>query len=501
VKHFVAKVGRFFGSWGFLKLVLWTLTLVILFYAEEDWRGAREWTATKAKWEERGVSFDFAQLVPAPVPDGQNLAALSLFKMEPDPDPANGGYWVPLTLRRAFQNNTDANPLPSLGDWQHGNAPDLVKVGQAIQAEYVATFPGHPLPPGPSEQFATLYPFIAQLREASSSRKFCRFEQNYRFVDRANDLNLVTAQIAVSKLLTCDAILAARARKTDQALDDIKLNNKLAGGLRDQPILVSGLVAIGMTAINLAAVYDGLERHSWSDAQLVELEHDLGRIDFLIDYQRLMRGEPIGMLIPAIDQLKATRLQETFDPKTGAPMKESISPLWADGWLDIWKAQSVDRDLTASDWIDAKSRQVLPRVMDGDLLAQARRLDSWSIYLPWNWLFRVSGDSAVSKALSKFAQAQVWVDEARIACALERYRLAQGKYPATLDMLASALREDLPHDVMSGEAYRYKLNVDPSYLLYSVGWNQSDDGGREVKEKEGRQRDYAQGDWVWPTPR
>jgi hypothetical protein len=38
-------------------------------------------------------------------------------------------------------------------------------------------------------------------------------------------------------------------------------------------------------------------------------------------------------------------------------------------------------------------------------------------------------------------------------------------------------------------------------LLYSIGWNERDDGGEVVMSKDNpRVVDYTQGDWVWPTP-
>ena len=48
MKRFLSRIGRFFRLWTFLKILLWTATLIALFYAEEDWRGARAWAATKA---------------------------------------------------------------------------------------------------------------------------------------------------------------------------------------------------------------------------------------------------------------------------------------------------------------------------------------------------------------------------------------------------------------------------------------------------------------------
>ena len=44
------------------------------------------------------------------------------------------------------------------------------------------------------------------------------------------------------------------------------------------------------------------------------------------------------------------------------------------------------------------------------------------------------------------------VNEAQIACALERYRLAHGEYPETLDALVPQFIEKVPHDIIGGGA-------------------------------------------------
>src|SRR5579875_3682911 len=54
-------------------------TLVVLFYAEENWRGARAWAAAKRDLQARGESFDLKDFIPPPVPDDQNLAMAPLF--------------------------------------------------------------------------------------------------------------------------------------------------------------------------------------------------------------------------------------------------------------------------------------------------------------------------------------------------------------------------------------------------------------------------------------
>ena len=502
-----SKSARFICSWAFLKFVLFVLTLIVLLYAEEDWRGARIWTATKAKWEARGVSFDFNTYLPPPVPDEQNLIALPIFKMETDTDPHSPEYGtrVPLALRRGyhtgFNDDTDKYPL-RLGDWQNGKLPDMEKVHRAIVALYGATFPGQPVPPDSLTAYATMHPFLAQLRTDSATRPLCRFEDFSPFdAPSASNLSLITAQIGVSKCLTDDAVLALEDQKPDQALADIRLNTQIVRGLADQPVLVSGLVSIGMVAINFGAVYDGLATHAWNDAQLAGIESDLARIDFLRQYQQALRGEAIGFAIPEIERIKASSKQDTFDPKTGQPVKQSTALGWPRGWLDIWEAQACDFDLSAADWVDRESRLFLPQALAEHQAQTQKKLDSWMIYLPWNWLFRLSADGSAYKELNKFAQMQVWVDEARVACALERYRLAHNAYPATLDVLLPICIDQLPHDVMNGQPYHYHLRADGTFLLYSVGWNQKDDGGkRAMKQDNPNAQDYTQGDWPWPMP-
>ena len=503
-----AKIGHFFWSWGFLKFVIAVIALTMLFYMEEDWRGARAWAATKSKWEARSVSFDFNTYLPPPVPDDQNLATLALFKLDPDPDPdpERLGYLTPLNLHRAtfekWNAQTDANPIPPTS-WQSGKTTDMKKFRLAFAIEYSAMFPSQPVPQDLSAQMAIMFPFLVELRAASMTRPYCRFEENYRFdAPVQNDLlGRSGAQILTSKYLTYDAIAALDSSRCDQALDDIKLNTRLARGSMDQPVLVSGLVAIGMVAINLSAVYDGLATHAWNDAQLDELQRELSQLDFLSDYHRLMRGETVGVLIPAIDRVKAQWAVWLPDKKTGVNYKDNSPSFMANGWIDMWKARSVDLNLTASGWADPEVRVFLPQKMAEYQAATQKKLDSWSIYLPWNFLFRLGVTGPVFSAPHKFAQMQVWIDETRIACALERYRLAQGVYPGALDTLAPAYIDELPHDIMNGQPYHYQLRPDGTYLLYSVGWNQTDDGGKVVFKKDAPLViDYEQGDWVWPTP-
>ncbi|HTV42564.1 MAG TPA: hypothetical protein VMF08_18510 [Candidatus Sulfotelmatobacter sp.] len=68
---------------------------------------------------------------------------------------------------------------------------------------------------------------------------------------------------------------------------------------------------------------------------------------------------------------------------------------------------------------------------------------------------------------------------------------------------ASPLRAGLfiesnPQDIIDSQPLHYRRTEDGKFLLYSVGWNEIDDGGQEVpSNQDGWVTDFSKGDWVW----
>lgn len=93
----------------------------------------------------------------------------------------------------------------------------------------------------------------------------------------------------------------------------------------------------------------------------------------------------------------------------------------------------------------------------------------------------------VSRALQTMSLNQTKVNQANLACALERYRLARGEYPSTLEELVPQFIDKIPHDVIGGQPPHYRRTEDGKFLLYSIGWTEKDHGGQAGKD----------GDWVW----
>jgi hypothetical protein len=113
---------------------------------------------------------------------------------------------------------------------------------------------------------------------------------------------------------------------------------------------------------------------------------------------------------------------------------------------------------------------------------------------------------ALGNYSKKSAAGQNTVNLARTAIALERYRLVHGEYPEALDALAPQFMAQVPHDVIGGQPLKYRREADGRFVLYSVGWNEKDDGGT-VALKDFLPSDMSpavtspdEGDWVWQYP-
>ena len=514
MKHFLtrtcAKIGRFFWSWGFLKFVLWTATLIVFFYVEEDWRGARAWAATKAEWEAKGETFDYNQLIPRPIPDDENLAAISLFKLEPNPeDKNNTTFLLPVTLSKALRSNLPGGNIPTWSGWQKGEKPDFEKIRADIAVEYAKAFGALPSNSDSLSQFEALYPFIAELHTASGARPYCRFAEDYAFQPAyGGSFALITSQIKVAKILEMHAILALNENQPKTALVDIETIAKINSGVSREPILISGLVASALTTMNSSAISYGLAIHAWNDVQLAEMQATLAALDPLANYQLVMRGELIGFSLPIMDYFKKQRpnIRNFFSKKDHAPLLYATNPIflvWPKGWLDLNSSRMTDALLGSVSLVDPKIHRVFVDRADQTEDEACRFADHWGAYAPWNILYATAAP-AVLKALIQFAHAQTWVDEARIACALERYRLTHGAYPDSLDALAPESISTVPRDPINGQAYHYHVRPDDSFMLYSVGWNQEDDGGIGVfvlnNSTDPNDSPQKHGDWVWPTP-
>lgn len=471
-------------------------TLAAVLITEENWRGKHDWENYRRAAEARGERLDLAFVVPPPVPDDQNF------------------FCAPI-VADALKNKNDFNiyrgdsknwPAHG-GNWQKGTLTDL-KQWQSYFRNYDETpggkTNGFPIASQPQTPAADVLlalsifdPALAELRQASQ-RPYARLPLHYeRGLEIVSDLlPWLANEKRYAQFLQLRILAELRAGQSQEALADVMLLCRVADAIRDQPFLISHLVRVAMFAIVLQPVYEGLAQHCWNDAQLADLEAALAKEDFLADFQTALRGERT-CTIDALETMRLTREEKSF---SGGGSGEIVtnSLRWVPSAFfyqnELFAAQTMDQFVLPL--VDLTNRTVsLATYRAGQKTFQERTNHFFSPYR----IEALMTFPSVSKSVMKFAMIQAQVDEARVACALERYRLAHGNYPESLDVLAPQCIEQLPHDIINGQPLHYRRTDDGRFVLYSVGWDERDDGGIVIPDKDGR-LNWEKGDWVWQCP-
>lgn len=481
--------------WGLIGLA-GLATLAAILVTEENWRGKRDWENYKREAEARGERLEWTAFAPTNAPDDQNFFCAPIVT-EALTNPAV------FNIYRGGSENWPTNG----GNWQKGKLTDLTP-WQCYFRKYNETAEGKtnafPVPAQPQTPAADVLlalscfnPALEELRQASL-RPLARLRLNYD--NGFEDAGALMPGLATEKrwvqFLQLRTIAELQADQGAAALEDVKLFLRLTDTLRNQPFLISHLVRIAMQAIALQPVYEGLAQHRWNDARLADLEAALGEKDYLADFQFSMRGERT-CAIYTFENERRTREMKSDSGGDGRNQIVTNSLRWMPSAFfyqnELAFAQMYEQFVLPL--ADTTNRTVFVaacRTGEADYKEQAKH---WSLYkIQARMLF-----PAVGKAVVKFALIQSQVDLARVACALERFRLAHGNYPETLDALAPQFIEQLPHDIINGQPLHYRRTEDGKFVLYSVGWNETDDGGKVSFTKGGRV-DIEKGDWVWRYP-
>jgi len=503
--------------------------LVVLFYAEEDFRGWHAWHKFKHQWEAKGEKFDAARLAPPRVPDDQNFAMSPVWVAEikylwqGSPERAKTWYGdlmngeevsklaslIPANVSGLVGNDWASKKLPTMpetpGHWTTARATDLAP-WQSYYRDLQSSTPaaGIPIAPQPQSPAADVLlalskfdPVIEQLRQ-DSALSDSRFPVIYGI---ENPAEILLPHLAVVKryaqLLQLRAVAELQNGQSDKALADVKLMLRLTESVRTEPFLITHLVRIAALNIALQPVWEGLAQHQWSNAQLTELDTELAKLDFLADYKFSMRGE-LAFQSGIVDYLKRHPEEISSMSGNGNGIKPPLVTriLWhliPSGWYDRNRVNCarpmVELFIPLA---DTNRRVISPKAAlhaDSAVQAETRHANRFNAMEK----LLVGGQAG---AVRRFACAQESADQARVAVALERYRLAQGDYPGSLDALEPRFIEKLPQDIVNGEPLHYRRTSDGKFLLYSVGWNETDDDGQVSSMKSGAV-DIAKGDWVW----
>ncbi|MEI6192846.1 MAG: hypothetical protein WCS42_00790 [Verrucomicrobiota bacterium] len=467
----------------------WVITVVCLavlvavFYAEEDWRGKRAWDNCQRELAAKGMVLDWNACIPPNVPEEQNL--FKAHKMT---------EWF-VKNRTAFTNDL-------LNRLQSANTALTASVSMdtnliattASAADYLVW----------SDQFE---PDFALIR-AALQRPYARMDGDYSNPDKIPLPNFITVRI-VAQMLAQRAHCYLLLNQPEKALRELTLLNDSRRLLQAAPsgkpmTMVAAMINVAVAGVYIQTVAEGLQRQAWQNAELVTLQEQLAGINLAPFVIHAFEFEPAAVCraAPTIDFRK---MMNMFDVVSGSSKRN----MWQNLWRKVTNLNTVALNLAPRGWIYQNmanfaraTQKIHESLFDAEQLVTPQRADQAMKTLemqlehaPAFNLLSSFGIPNYSKALQTFARNQTHINESQIVCALERHHYAHGDYPAALDALMPEFIGQLPPDLIGGQPLRYLRTSDGKFLLYSVGWNEKDDGG----ESDNRIID-GKDDWAWQYP-
>jgi hypothetical protein len=491
------------------------VTLMALFYTEEYWRGRHAWEAYQAA----NQLPRFSDFVPAQVPDDENFTMTPflapLFDLNPEPLQAGQSRWRDTNgLVRAQSFGHDmfkANRSPLTGQWMLGHPLDLPALAKLLSggSNNTANFKNDQTrAEAASLVLGALEHDRAILDEllAASRRPHARFNIHYR-LDSPWAILLPHLSVLkyTSEVLCLRASAELAAGQTEAAFNDADLLLYLSDSIREEPFIISSLVRVAdLKNYAIQVIWEGLASRQWSEAQLRTLEARLAEPDLPRELRRNVQAER-AMHNAGLDALRddPARGRLFADLVAGGELWQGAAFRWLfpRGWM---YQEQINCSRLYEDNLPAEAEPGARVIHPGLIAAKQNELvgdlaGGGKSPILHHLLFARMLVPALSGAYQKAALSQAFLDEAGIACALERYRLANGSLPETLDALSPRFIETIPHDVIDGGALHYKKTQDDQFVLYSIGWNEKDDSATVVLNKNGDVVEVAQGDWVWPA--
>jgi tetratricopeptide (TPR) repeat protein len=293
----------------------------------------------------------------------------------------------------------------------------------------------------------------------------------------------------------------------DKALREVTLMHDVCRILERPPAgkpitLVEAMINVAIMGLYTSTVADGFRLQAWQEPQLAALQEQLKKVNLLPQVAAAFESESAAVCFTLINSppsvlanqraiffgTSTNLLQKLKDPEfdflTFAPH----------GWVYQNVVVHTTQMQKGIKCYDLANQLIFPKTTD-EWDKQVQSFNKWNPYFSLGATFLPK----LTKATQTLAHNQTLVNEAQIVCALERYRLAHGQYPETLDALTPQFVGKIPHDIIGGQPLHYRRTEGGKFLLYSIGWNETDDGGQVALKKDGSE-DREKGDWVWQYP-
>lgn len=478
-------------------LVALFVLLTVIAASVFSYLGRRDWAAMQAELAARGELLSLAAIWPPPIPEQQNFYA----------DP----LWMELADLVEVEKDFEGQKftlkqirLP-MGERQiDGLNPTLTPDQRELLSK---AFPGVPVsedstvavlvreayesrknsdPHAQREAAAFILAVLAQSKPVLTRLENLASRPGAHFPLAIPDLAALSDR--TSYLFKYSQFLKARAwaelelGNPSAAYRDVMTLLRLPDLLSSEPLLISLLVSIPMGTFALEAVEEGLKANAWTDAELEAIEHHLAKLDFPSIAASSLRGER------AFGNQFLEELEQTPENERSASQKAWSSRL-ASPWMWMFGAgDQAFRNKMFQNMID-----VLDKTPQEGLNARTFSVFDRDVTFlkgnPWN-RFRYAVSGTAIPNLNNFVRAsanlQDKIQQARTACALERFHRKHAEYPESLSSLVPGFMTSVPLDVATAGPLSYQREG-KGYRLWTPGWDEKNEGN-------------SADDWIWAQP-
>ena len=489
---FIARFSRWAFSWRVARRALITVailaTLIAAIYSFENWRGQRAWDKCRRDLIAAGYEMDWNKLIPPSIPDEQNI-----FKAP------HMQEWLARFSSRAMQ---DTNSFPN--KLKHSSAPYFGKDSRITNSIEAVAFLEW------SKQFEAEFDLI----RTALRRPYARMEGNYSRPFEIPIPNFVTLRNlaqTLSQMAHCHLLL----KQPDEAVADLRFVHDLRKSLLGKPsgkpmTLVSAMIHVAITGLYTTVVEEGLQTHAWQEKQLIEIESQLSEITLaepvreafhceLAAVCHAFEQESFGKLMDMSVVVEGGRREKGAIDRIGDGIKRQKLRIYdcaPRGWLQQNLVVHAQLMRMINESLQGFGNDVSPRLIEDAQQKLEGKLAELSLF---NLIAKI-GIPNSRRAIQSTTRNQTTVHLSIIAIALERHFLAHKQYPETLDALVPQFIAKLPHDVINGQPLKYRRTETGGFILYSVGWNEKDDGGTvAMTSSKTPTVDMTKGDWVWAS--
>lgn len=486
-------------AWALLCLV----SLTVLYYQWENWRSAKELAVEHQRLVARLGTDNPVDLANGPVPDAQNYFANPVIQSWAKPisleyaPPSNviRTHWGAKMVKPGSIAVEYTFPAQALKPACVVNGENLVREGNGLSLLNLDGWAkdrakaGEPIPAGKSplqeltQSLGDANGLLAKLavgldrpysRMIPSARELAELETHDPSVFQVNQLR---SGLDFMRYLDLHLRTAAMNGDANKVRTVAAIMLRIAEAMEGRRLMGS-IYSMATHRLTFGALHEALGYGVWTDASLVELARRLSAVD---DLKLLEHGL-------AEETLSLSQLMTYFRERDGAGFAQMLAdqsrPFPAvDPFINLWAR------LPPRGWLDASHAFVIREMLffigppsetswleGGQRTEQVKR----DCATRWKTLRPLLGTAVVHNFGNIWPSAAEVLFERRCViagCALERYRLRTGAFPASLDEVKAELAALKVSDpARPDQSLCYRRDAD-GYTLWSVGQDQKDDGG------------------------